>query len=67
MSGASEWRTWKPGQRVRVMQTGWTGTVVTVHQNQRGQSSGAAWVKVTWDKNGVTGRVANPGMNLEAA
>jgi hypothetical protein len=52
-----EWKTAKPGQRVRMNRTGWTGTVVNV--NRFG-------VRVLWDQSGYEGVVVAPAFDLTA-
>ena len=53
-----EWRAAKPGQRVRMNRTGWTGTVVNV--NRFG-------VRVQWDQSGYEGVVVAPAFDLTAS
>ena len=50
-----EWKAAKPGQRVRMNRTGWTGTVVNV--NRFG-------VRVRWDQSGYEGVVVAPAFDL---
>jgi len=52
-----EWRAAKPGQRVRLNRTGWTGSVVNV--NRFG-------VRVLWDQSGYEGVVVAPAFDLTA-
>jgi len=52
-----EWKAAKPGQRVRMNRTGWTGTVVNV--NRFG-------VRVQWDQSGYAGVVVAPAFDLTA-
>jgi len=53
----AEWKAAKPGQRVRMNRTGWTGTVVNV--NRFG-------VCVLWDQSGYEGVVVAPAFDLTA-
>ena len=50
-----EWKAAKPGQRVRMNRTGWSGTVVNV--NRFG-------VRVRWDQSGYEGVVVAPAFDL---
>jgi hypothetical protein len=52
-----EWKAAKPGERVRMNRTGWTGTVVTA--NRFG-------VRVLWDQSGYEGLVVAPAFDLTA-
>ena len=52
-----EWKAAKPGQRVRMNRTGWTGTVVNV--NRFG-------VRVLWDHSDYEGVVVAPAFDLSA-
>jgi len=52
-----EWKAAKPGQRVRMNRTGWTGTVVNV--NRFG-------VRVLWDQSGYEGVAVAPAFDLTA-
>lgn len=55
-----EWRSARPGQRVRRNGSGWTGTIEKVNPAMVG-----GWgVRVRWDQSGAVGRVVTPGYSL---
>jgi hypothetical protein len=55
-----DWRKARVGTRVRLIQTGWTGTVIAVVA-----SKSHGYVRIQWDQSNSAGVVTAPAYDLE--